>query len=136
MSVTAFAFALVAATPLADAPSMRTQLASDGPVLAAQSLAAGQSDRAVVLLEKASAANPHDPAVLINLGIAYAHRGQDAKARAAFEQALTCHEVVELDTADGTATDSRRLARKAIRMLDRGEFRPAGARTDQLTYRD
>jgi Tfp pilus assembly protein PilF len=87
-------------------------------------------------LQRASAANPHDAAVLINLGIAYAQAGDDAKARAAFEQALACHEVIELDTADGTATDSRRLARKAIRMLDRGEFRPANARGNQLTYRD
>ncbi|MBU7581109.1 MAG: tetratricopeptide repeat protein, partial [Porphyrobacter sp.] len=81
-------------------------------------------------------ANPHDAAVLINLGIAYAQAGHDAKARAAFEQALACHEVIELDTADGSATDSRRLARKAIKMLERGEFRPAAARAGQLTYRD
>ena len=43
---------------------------------------------------------------------------------------------VELDTADGTATDSRRLARKALKMLDRGEFRTAALSTGQLTYRD
>ena len=73
---------------------------------------------------------------LINLGIAYAQRGDDAKARAAFEAALTCHEVVDLDTADGSTTDSRRLARRAIRMLERGEFRPATLRTEQLTYRN
>ena len=75
-------------------------------------------------------------AVLINLGIAYAQGGDEAKARAAFEQALACHEVVELDTADGSATDSRRLARKAIRMLERGEFRSVAPRSEQLTYRD
>jgi hypothetical protein len=41
--------------------------------------------------------------------------------------------VVELDTADGSATDSRRLARKALKMLERGEFR---SRSEQLTYRN
>ncbi|MEE4316960.1 tetratricopeptide repeat protein [Erythrobacter dokdonensis] len=135
MSVTAFAIALVAATPLADAPVAQLQAAPEGD-LAAQTLAAGREDEALAVLQRAVAANPHDPAVLINLGIAYAHKGEDAKARTAFEAALTCHEVVELDTADGTATDSRRLARKAIRMLERGEFRSGPARGEQLTYRD
>ena len=135
MSMTAFALALVVAAPLADAPTARLTASPDGD-LAAQTLAAGREDDALAVLQRAAAADPHDPAVLINLGIAYAHKGEDAKARAAFEAALTCHEVVELDTADGTATDSRRLARKAIRMLERGEFRPAAARGEQLTYRD
>jgi len=110
MSVTAFAMALLATTPMPAQP------------------AAG-----LATLVRATAANPHDPAVLINLGIAYAQKGDDAKARTAFEAALACHEVVELDTADGSATDSRRLARKALKMLERGEFR---SRSEQLTYRN
>ncbi|MFM7403188.1 MAG: tetratricopeptide repeat protein [Erythrobacter sp.] len=130
MSVTLFAFALLAASPqigAADAPA---------PELAVQPLAAGHADQALATLEQASAADPGDAAVLINLGIAYAQAGEDAKARAAFQQALTCDEVVELETADGSTTDSRRLARKAIRMLERGEFRTQTARADQLTLRD
>ena len=133
MSVTLFAMALMAATPQAAAPGAALASAGESGELAAQTLAAGREDEALAVLQRASAADPHDAAVLINLGIAYAQKGDDAKARAAFEAALTCHEVVELDTADGTATDSRRLARKALRMLDRGEFRP---RSEQLTYRD
>jgi tetratricopeptide (TPR) repeat protein len=135
MSLAALALALVAASPLPAAPASVPALAAS-PELAAQPLAAGRADQALVTLEKASAADPHDAAVLINLGIAYAQAGHDAKARAAFEQALACHEVVELDTADGTATDSRRLARKAIKMLERGEFRSDFARGDRLTRRD
>ncbi len=133
MSVTAFAIALIAATPLAEPAAVHLQSPGQVTELAAQPLAAGRGDKALAMLEKASAADPHDAAVLINLGIAYAQMGDEPKARAAFEQALACHEVVELDTADGTATDSRRLARKAIKMLDRGEFRSA---SQQLTYRD
>lgn len=133
MSVTLFAMALMAATPQAADTGAALASAGESGELAAQTLAAGREDEALAVLQRASAADPHDPAVLINLGIAYAHKGEDAKARAAFEAALTCHEVVELDTADGSATDSRRLARKALRMLDRGEFRP---RSEQLTYRD
>lgn len=137
MSVTAVAFALMLASPPAGAPVAPLSAAlSEAPELAARPLAAGQADRALATLEKASAANPHDAAVLINLGIAYAQAGEDAKAKAAFQQALACHEVVELDTADGTATDSRRLARKAIKMLERGEFRPVAMQAGQLTLRD
>lgn len=136
MSVTLFAMALMAATPQAAAPGAALVSAGEGGELAAQTLAAGREDEALAVLQRASAADPHDPAVLINLGIAYAHKGDDAKARAAFEAALNCHEVVELDTADGNATDSRRLARKALRMLERGEFRSEAMRTEQLTYRD
>lgn len=133
MSLTALALALVAANPLVGMPAARL---ADAPELAARTLAAGRGNEALVTLEKASIADPHDPAVLINLGIAYAQAGQETKARAAFQQAIACHEVIELDTADGTSTDSRRLARKAIRMLDRGEFRTASARAGTLTLRD
>ena len=41
-----------------------------------------------------------------------------------------------LETADGATTDSRKLARKAMRMLERGEFRVSAAPAGQLTYRD
>jgi tetratricopeptide (TPR) repeat protein len=136
MSVTAFAIALIAATPIAAAPATPVTGLAEATELAVQPLAAGRADQALATLEKASIADPHDAAVLINLGIAYAQAGDDAKARAAFEQALACHEVIELDTADGSATDSRRLARKAIKMLERGEFRPAPTRAGQLTLRD
>jgi tetratricopeptide (TPR) repeat protein len=136
MSVTAFAIALLAAAPLVEAAPAHLQASAKMTELAAQPLAAGREDQALAVLEKASAADPHDAAVLINLGIAYAHGGDEAKARAAFEQALTCHEVIELTTADGSETDSRRLARKAIKMLERGEFRSASVRGEQLTYRD
>jgi tetratricopeptide (TPR) repeat protein len=136
MSVSLFAMALMAATPLPAAPEAQLAASEQNGELAAKSLVAGREDEALAVLERASAADPHDPAVLINLGIAYAQKGDDSKARAAFEAALTCHEVVELDTADGSATDSRRLARKALRMLDRGEFRADAARSERLTYRD
>ena len=132
MSVTAFAIALFVA-PLPQAPVVTLAVT---PELAVQPLAAGKADQALATLEKASAADPNDAAVLINLGIAYAQAGDDIKARAAFKQALACHEVIELDTADGTSTDSRRLARKAIKMLERGEFRASTARSEQLTLRD
>ena len=133
MTFSALAIALVVAITPADAP---VAALTEAPELAAKPLAAGRAAEAIATLERASAADPHDAAVLINLGIAYANAGDEVKARAAFERALACNDVVELDTADGTATDSRRLARKAIRMLERGEFRNNGARAEQLTLAD
>lgn len=123
MSFTALALALVAATSVAPEPG-------------AQSLASGSADQALLTLERSSAAQPRDAAVLINLGIAYAQKGDDARARAAFEAAAACDEAVELATIDGNVTDSQRLARKALKMLARGEFRGADARAAQLTRRD
>lgn len=136
MSVTAFAIAMIAAVPLAAPADLHMPSPALMGELAAQPLAAGRGDQALAMLEQANAADPHDAAVLINLGIAYAQVGDEAKARDAFEAALASRDVVELDTADGSTTDSRRLARKAIKMLERGEFRPAGTRAGQLTYRD
>jgi len=63
-----------------------------------------------------------DPARLINHGIALARTGHYEEARAAFEAAAAARNSVELETAEGKWVDSRRLARKALAMLDKGEF--------------
>lgn len=125
--------AFVMASSLGFAPALAQTTANSAPAEAlnqarpaAELLAAGGQHKAVKQLEAQRKAAPHDPAVLINLGIAYARIGDDEQARAAFEQALASRDPVELDTADGKTTDSRRLARRALRMLERGEFR-AGA---------
>lgn len=140
MSFTALALALAAAGPLAATPAGAIAPAhaapERAPELAARTLAAGRAQAAIPTLEKASAADPQDAAVLINLGIAYAQTGDELRAREAFLQALACEEVIELETADGSATDSRRLARKALKMLERGEFRSTPASASQLSYRD
>jgi tetratricopeptide (TPR) repeat protein len=137
MSVAFLALALAAASPLAEAREAPIAAAPETATdLSAGALTAGRAEQAVAALEKASAADPRDAAVLINLGIAYAQTGDEARARDAFRQALACEEVVELETAEGVATDSRRLARKALKMLERGEFRAASAPAGKLTYRD
>ena len=105
MSVAFLALALAAASPLADTPV--------APELAARTIAAGRAEQAIASLENASAVDPQDAAVLINLGIASAQTGDEVRARQAFQQALACDEVIELETAAGTATDSRRLARSS-----------------------
>lgn len=133
MSLTALALALFVVTPQPGAPVASI---AEAPELAAAPLVAGRTDHALATLEKASAADPQDAGVLINLGIAYAQAGDEARARAAFEAAVACNETIELETADGEVTDSRILGRKALKMLARGEFRAAPVRAEQLTLRD
>ncbi len=60
--------------------------------------------------------------MLINLAIAHARRGDDARARDLFEAAMMHDDRAELETADGKWVDSRALARKGLAMLDRGAF--------------
>lgn len=103
--------------------------------LAAETLANGNTTRAIQMLEAQLQEYPGDPALLINLGIAHARNGSEAEALASFEAALASREVIELEVADGRTTDSRRLARQAIAMLQRGEFRPQG-QSDQFSLRN
>lgn len=104
--------------------------------LAADTLADGRTMQAIAQLEAELDLHPGDPAVLINLGIAQAQSGREDEARASFEAAMRSRDVVELETASGSATDSRRLARHALAMLDRGEFRPEPRGGSQFTLRD
>ncbi len=134
MTKSALALALSAAGSLAviAASPAAAQAQPDGE-LAAGKLARGETTTAIASLEIQREAAPDDPALLINLGIAYAHMGKEEKARAMFDAALKSDEPTELETADGNATDSRRLARKAMAMLERGEFR---ATTSRVAQRD
>ncbi|MCX9148683.1 hypothetical protein [Erythrobacter sp. WG] len=137
MSLIALALALTAATapagaaaaPVAGSPAMLTPSES-------APRDAGRAGRGAGAIVRASLADGNDPAVLINRGIAYAQAGDEARAREAFTRVLAHEEVVDLETADGATTDSRKLARRAMRMLERGEFRVSAAPAGQLTYRD
>ncbi len=108
MSITLLAAALLAQGPTA------------GPVdVAYDALTAGDDRAAVSRLETKADAN--DPAVLINLGVAYARQGDNARARAAFEKVIAA-ERFDLETASGAWVDSRALAFKALAALDSGNL--------------
>lgn len=137
MSLIALALALTAAT--APAGAAAAPVAGSPAMLTPSETAprdAGRAGRAAGAIVRASLVDANDPAVLINRGIAYAQAGDEARAREAFTRVLAHEEVVDLETADGATTDSRKLARKAMRMLERGEFRVSAAPAGQLTYRD
>ncbi len=109
---------------------VRADVRAEQATLAADQLAKGRTVNAIAALEKHIEAAPEDPALLINLGIAHAQEGNEQMARMMFERALVSPEPTELETAEGDTIDSRRLARKAMRMLERGEFATRISRRD------
>jgi Tfp pilus assembly protein PilF len=128
LNLTSLALALAAQGAVVAAPSNAQdagQIADAATELAVDLIMTGQKQAALIRLEQQRDMEPNDPAVLINLGIAYAQMGYEEKARASFKIALASPQTQELDTADGRTMDSRRLARHALQMLDRGEFAPS-----------
>lgn len=115
--LTAFALVLMSAAAPAEAA-----VAAAEPQLAAEILVAGEPSEAIARLERELAFAPYDPAILINLGVAYAQAGDEARSREAFKAAAAASESVQLVTANGTEMDSRSLARRGLRMLENGDL--------------
>ena len=59
----------------------------------------------------------NDPAMLINLGNAYAGMGRRADAQLAYKAALDAHNQIDLDMADGSVRSSREVALDGLRQL-------------------
>ncbi len=96
---------------------------ADDAQFGATPLVEGRNLEAIAQINEQDAVAQEDPARLINLGIAHAREGREARARELFKAALTSVDPVELEIADGEWVDSQRLARIALRMLEAGEFR-------------
>ncbi len=88
-----------------------------------ESLLDGRNSDAVEEIRANTKLSEDDPVKLINLGIAYARQGHSKKARTMFEAAMKSQKRVVLETANGDWKDSRHLAKAALQMLDRDEFR-------------
>ncbi|OYW45819.1 MAG: hypothetical protein B7Z08_12870 [Sphingomonadales bacterium 32-68-7] len=84
-----------------------------------EALAQGRHDQAIGALEARLLTDPGDPALLINLGSAYALAGKTERAAAAYRAAIDSDTRYQLELADGTWVDSRRAARRALATLDR-----------------
>jgi Flp pilus assembly protein TadD len=89
-----------------------------------EELADGDTQRAIAQLEAMGALTSNDPALLINLGSAYARMGRTADARALFTRARDAREHYDLELAGGAWVDSRRAATLALAQLNN---RPAMA---------
>lgn len=81
----------------------------------------GNAAAAVRKLE-ADRADRADPALLINLGAAYARQGATDKALAAYRAAIASPDRYELELANGTWMDSREVARQALANLQRASL--------------
>jgi cytochrome c-type biogenesis protein CcmH/NrfG len=115
-----FTLLLFGAMALADAENVAVLGAPEGVEqqdVAYDALAAGEAREAVANLEALRAENPGDPALLINLGSAYAQLGDLARAEACFREAADSETRYSLELADGSWVDSRRAAQTALRQL-------------------
>ena len=111
------------ATILASALVVQAPGPGDGAVeVAYPEMVAGRTAAAIDKIEHADPRDADHPARLINLGIAHARTGDEAKARELFDAVATTTERYWVETATGEWIDVRDLARKAIAMLDGGEF--------------
>ena len=118
MSVTLVLSALVAAAQLTSTPGAEPPTTETRDV-AYEEIAAGRADAAIQAIEARLKADPDDPALLINLGAAYARKGDTARAEAAFQAAVNSDTRYELELADGTWADSRHAAQRALASLQR-----------------
>lgn len=115
--ITSMALALMAQGPVEAVPAPQADFD-----IGYEELVANDNIEARKAIENCDELAADDPARLINHGIALARTGNYEAARADFEAAANARDSVELETADGQWVDSRRLARKALAMLDKGEF--------------
>lgn len=93
--------------------------AQDRSDAAYEQLAAGENEGAIARLEASLEQTPGDPALLINLGTAYAREGRMGEARDAFRAAIASDDRYRVQLADGSWEDSRKVARLALDSLDR-----------------
>lgn len=90
--------------------------------VAYEQLVAGEAQAAITRLEAVLLENPGDPALLINLGSAYAEIGNLEKAAEAYRAAATSEDRYLLELAGGEWVDSRIAARRALRTLEARGF--------------
>ena len=117
MSATLVLAALAAAAQLTSIPGAEPGI--EQREVAYEAIAENRADDAIRAIEVRLANNPDDPALLINLGAAYARRGDSERAAQAFRAAIDSDTRYELELADGTWTDSRHAARLALETLQR-----------------
>ena len=83
-----------------------------------EELVNGDTDGAIARLEAGLIDNPQDPALLINLGSAWAARGNADRAAEYYRAAARSDVRYRLELANGEWVDSRTAARLALRALE------------------
>lgn len=102
------------------APAVVVEGSQDRVDVAYEELAEGRPSAAIRKILANRELDANDPAALINLGTANARLGRTEKARDLYIAAIGSSERYDLQLADGRWMDSRRAARTAVQMLDKG----------------
>ena len=118
MSATLIASALFAAAQLTSTPGAEP-ITIELREVAYEEIAARKTDEAIDMIETRLAVDPADPALLINLGAAYARKGDAMRAAHGFQAAIDSDTRYELELADGRWVESRYAARHALQTLQR-----------------
>ena len=105
----------LACAALAVPAAVLAEASADPVDVAYRALSEGRTAEALATLDVKTA----DPAVLINLGTAYARQGRVADARAAFTAAMHSRDHYYLELADGRWVDSRKAAKMALEGLEK-----------------
>ena len=82
-------------------------------------LAHGRTAEAIAELQAQLARDPNDPALLINLGYAYARQGKLREAEQAYRAAIASRSRYELEMAGGRWDDSRKVAQSSLAAIER-----------------
>lgn len=92
--------------------------ATEANDVAYEAIAEGRVAAAIVEIERLLEQQPEDPALLINLGAAYAQQGDFDRAAESYRRAIESDERYKLELADGSWADSRLAARRALKALE------------------
>lgn len=84
-----------------------------------EALISGDNERAINDILSGNISR-HDPALLLNLGQAYARSGRITEARELFRKAARKRDAVDLVLADGRVINSRQAARQALATVQVG----------------
>lgn len=111
----------IASLLLAQAAPITVEAPRAGSDVGYRELVADRPADAIARIDANTALAADDPAALINRGTAEMRLGRYEAAHASFRAALSSRSRYDLELQDGSWVDSRDAARRAIRLLSRGE---------------
>lgn len=85
-----------------------------------EDLRAGRAEAAIQRIQSNRLVSADDPSALINLGAAHARVGKLEEARAYYIAAIASRDRYDVQLSDGRWMDTRRAARMAIELQQRG----------------
>ncbi len=101
-------------------PSITVDAGADRVEVAYEELMHGHPEAAISKIRSNRRLDVDEPAALINMGSAYARLGRTSEAQACYRSAIASNNRYDLELADGSWMDSRRAARLAAKMLNKG----------------